>query len=175
MNIPEIDLLITEKIQSIGEGFLPAMKLISFLGGADIYLGVVMITLLINRNHGLDNIYFTYSVQVFKNRKVFVQTTKAICFSESIIERATAPGYGLPSGHALIPTVFWTYLILNTKSQIFKIIGIPLSILIGISRVYLGVHSLFQVIAGWSCGIVLALGLFILEKKYDLSKRPTNK
>ncbi len=152
------------------------MKLISFLGGADIYLGVVMITLLINRNHGIRQ-YLLYLLGsgVQKIGKSLFKQPRPYVFSESIIERATAPGYGLPSGHALIPTVFWTYLILNTKSQIFKIIGIPLSILIGISRVYLGVHSLFQVIAGWSCGIVLALGLFILEKKYDLSKRPTNK
>ena len=172
MNIPQFDLFITEKIQSIGEYYLPLMKSASFLGRPDVYFGIILIAFFVNKDHGIRQAILYLlggSIQIIG--KLLLKQPRPYLVSDSIIARASAHGYGLPSGHALIPAVFWTYLILCTKHPAFKIIGISLCFLIGISRVYLGVHSFFQVLAGWVLGVSLAVGLFLFEKNRDSSKK----
>ena len=69
-------------------------------------------------------------------------------------------GFSFPSGHAMISLVFYgvvAYLALNylrsKKSKILVVAGaIVICALIGFSRLYLGVHFLTDVLAGWAAG-----------------------
>lgn len=71
-------------------------------------------------------------------------------------------GYSFPSGHAMISAAFYgtlSYLInLYIKNKILKTILIGINIiiiiLIGISRIYLGVHYLSDVLVGYSISII---------------------
>lgn len=80
-------------------------------------------------------------------------------------------GYSFPSGHAMVSIAFYGMLaymfFLNSKTIFYKIV-IPiilifLILLIGVSRIYLGVHYPSDVIAGfaggglWLSGCILAL------------------
>jgi undecaprenyl-diphosphatase len=83
-------------------------------------------------------------------------------------------GYSFPSGHAMVSIAFYGMIaymfFLNSKTTFYKIIvPILLTILIfiiGISRIYLGVHYPSDVIAGfasgglWLSGCILALHTF---------------
>lgn len=83
-------------------------------------------------------------------------------------------GYSFPSGHAMIACVFYGFLIyLIYKSNIsfgYKVIGIAilsmLIILIGVSRIYLGVHFATDVIGGYIVGIcyLMIFSKFILNR-----------
>lgn len=76
-------------------------------------------------------------------------------------------GKSFPSGHAMISVCFYgylTYLYSNMKPILrcfFRISAIVIVFLLGFSRVYLGVHYVSDVIAGWCLGYVVLL-LFVL-------------
>ena len=66
----------------------------------------------------------------------------------------TATGMSFPSGHTQSTTTFWTSLMVNFKKRWLYIIGTLLIILVGISRLYLGVHWPSDVIGAIIIGVV---------------------
>ncbi len=67
----------------------------------------------------------------------------------------------MPSGHAQESVVLWGSIAHFTGTKWFWALTVILLLLIGFSRVYLGVHFPTDVIAGWTVGIAL-LWLYIL-------------
>ncbi len=73
--------------------------------------------------------------------------------------------YSFPSGHAMLSTVVYltlgTLLARSEEKKRFKIFflgtAMLLALLVGLSRVYLGVHYPTDVLAGWIAGAVWAL------------------
>lgn len=139
------------------------MKIITFLGSA---LSIILLTVLLiivvkgkrNKILILINVIVTTLLnQLLKN--VF-QRGRPI---DSIIEES---GYSFPSGHSMVSMAFYGFLIyLVYKSNIkYKglIIGLlsVLIVLIGISRIYLGVHYPTDVIGGFTLSLSYLL-LFI--------------
>jgi undecaprenyl-diphosphatase len=72
-----------------------------------------------------------------------------------------AGGYGLPSGHAQESVVLWGSIAHFVGKKWLWVVTAALLLLIGFSRVYLGVHFPTDVIAGWAVGIAL-LWLYII-------------
>lgn len=83
-----------------------------------------------------------------------------------------ASGYSFPSGHAMVSVAFYGFLTLllskkvsSKKVKHFLVIGtISLIILIGFSRIYLGVHYASDVLAGYLCAICY---LYLFNKAYQ--------
>lgn len=89
-------------------------------------------------------------------------------------------GYSFPSGHAMVATGFYGFLIYITNKKISNkklksIITIFLSLLIlliGISRVYLGVHYATDIIGAFIIGIVyLIIYIKIVNKKSNILEK----
>lgn len=78
---------------------------------------------------------------------------------------SSATGSSFPSGHSQASANFGTFLALNFKSPIVKVLGILLFLLVGISRLYLRVHFPGDVLIGWLLGILLAVVFFALYDK----------
>lgn len=72
-----------------------------------------------------------------------------------------AGGYGVPSGHAQESVVLWGSMAHFIGKKWFWALTVVILLLIGFSRVYLGVHFPTDVIAGWAVGIIL-LGLSVI-------------
>lgn len=66
-------------------------------------------------------------------------------------------GYGLPSGHALNAVAMWGTLAAMVGHPPFTAFAVGLILLIGLSRVVLGVHFFHDVLAGWGVGALVAL------------------
>ncbi len=72
-----------------------------------------------------------------------------------------AEGYGLPSGHAQNAIVFWGVIAHWIRKTWAWVAAILLMLLIGLSRIYLGVHFPSDVLAGWAIGLVI-LGIYVV-------------
>jgi membrane-associated phospholipid phosphatase len=67
-----------------------------------------------------------------------------------------ATEYSTPSGHAMAGAAFYSYLLASAESRRVRAVCIALIVLIGLSRPYLGVHYLEDVLIGWVLGALIA-------------------
>ncbi len=70
--------------------------------------------------------------------------------------------YGFPSGHVIIITAIWIGLALLFRKRWLWVLSILIVLLTAISRMYLGMHYLGDVIGGLIIGLILSLGFNIL-------------
>jgi membrane-associated phospholipid phosphatase len=77
------------------------------------------------------------------------------------VQLTDVEGYGLPSGHAQTSTVLWASLAIRIHKTWFSVVAVGLIVMIGFSRIYLGVHFPTDVLAGWLIGGAL-LGLYLV-------------
>lgn len=86
------------------------------------------------------------------------------------------PLYSFPSGHSMNAFVFYSMLVLYVRrvSRSWKLTAIStvlngcIIVLIGLSRVYLGVHYLTDVLAGFIAGFCLITTALVVEKSIAL-------
>ena len=80
----------------------------------------------------------------------------------------TATGYSFPSGHTQGATTFFITLSQIIRKKLFTIIAIIILLLVGISRVYLGVHWPVDVVAAVLIGIAVAyIFCSLIDNHYD--------
>ena len=77
---------------------------------------------------------------------------------------ADPPNYSTPSGHAQNSVTFYGWFTARIKTWWMVIIAIIMTMLIGISRVYIGVHFLGDVLLGWGIGLITVLLCIYLEE-----------
>jgi len=82
---------------------------------------------------------------------------------ESAIE--AAKGYSFPSGHTMTATGFWGAIAQFNKEKWIKIISVALLFLIGISRMYLGVHTIYDVSFSWITGLICVYIIYLIGVK----------
>ncbi|MBN1812719.1 MAG: phosphatase PAP2 family protein [Anaerolineae bacterium] len=69
--------------------------------------------------------------------------------------------YGLPSGHSQSAVVLWGAIASYARKRWVWVVAVLLMVLIGFSRIYLGVHFPTDVLGGWTLGVIL-LAFYIL-------------
>lgn len=73
--------------------------------------------------------------------------------------------FGLPSGHSQNAASLWGTLAVSIKKTWVTLLSLVVIFLIGLSRIYLGVHFTRDVLAGWLIGAALVILYFWLEKR----------
>jgi len=96
--------------------------------------------------------------------KFLFHNPRPFWISDQVIAYSHETSFGLPSGHAQIAASVWGWLAVEVKKRWFTISAIVLILLIGISRLYLGVHFLSDVLLGWLLGGLLVLVFSLLSK-----------
>jgi membrane-associated phospholipid phosphatase len=141
---------------------LPVMKLASLLGTTEFFLLLLpavywCYSAALGFRLGLI-LTISYGINVIL--KALWHSPRPYWVSQEVKVWAREPSFGLPSGHAQIAVSFWGLLAGSLESSRAWMAAILLSLLIGLSRIYLGVHFPQDVIAGWIVGAGL-LGAFL--------------
>jgi membrane-associated phospholipid phosphatase len=76
-------------------------------------------------------------------------------------------GYGLPSGHSQSAVVVWGTIAARLRKTWFWFAAILLMVLIGFSRIYLGVHFPTDVLVGWTIGAVFLAAYLTLGARIE--------
>jgi hypothetical protein len=71
--------------------------------------------------------------------------------------------FGIPSGHAQNAVSLWGTWAYSMKHRWAWIVAIVVALMIGISRLYLGMHFPIDVLIGWAVGIILLWAFIKLE------------
>ncbi len=98
-----------------------------------------------------------------------------------ILPLAIESGYAFPSGHALCSAAFFFVLAfmifdcLRGKSIILRVIVVFVAVmivfLVGISRIYLGVHRAGDVLAGWALGLCISIIIVKFKQRIACMER----
>ena len=142
-------------------------QLITRLGEEVIVLGVIcLLYWCINKDsaYKLGMVFFASGMLVQGLKVTFrVERPWVIdpTFSPVASARGAATGYSFPSGHTQGATALYGYFALNTRKKAYKAIFIALILLVAFSRMYLGVHTFYDVLA--SLALTLAIVILINE------------
>lgn len=150
------------------------MKLITSLGGAIVIGTIVVFLYLLCKNKRNSYLALVSLVTIFLINN----------FLKFLVHRPRPSGYNLieesyysfPSGHSMVSTAFYGFMIYliykNIKNKNLKWFLISLIflsiILICISRIYLGVHYLSDTIAGFAISIAYIMLFITIVEKYNL-------
>jgi membrane-associated phospholipid phosphatase len=77
---------------------------------------------------------------------------------------ANPPNYSTPSGHSQNSATLYGWFTYRVRKWWMALISIVLTLLVGISRIYIGVHYLEDVLLGWGIGIATVVVIAYLEK-----------
>jgi len=157
-------------IQSIGPTWEIVAKFLSHgVGSYPIMISVLVVGLFLieKRRVALEIIVIALvSFTIVYFVKDYFDAARPYMVDPSVIAYDTEDSPGLPSRHAVMSLVVLGWLILkHPKSHVITWGSISLIILIGLSRVYLGVHYPSQVLAGWLFGILFLYIFYVIDKR----------
>jgi len=139
-------------ITSLGDELFYLLLFPFLLWCVDFYLGIrvgIIFLLSVYLNNGLK--------EIFQQPRPFDILPQ--------IQKVQAYGYGFPSGHAQSSLVVWGSIAYWKKQIWIRNLSVLLILLIGFSRIYLGVHFPTDILGGWLFGgLILGLSYFIFLK-----------
>ncbi|MFX0057477.1 MAG: phosphatase PAP2 family protein [Candidatus Heimdallarchaeota archaeon] len=138
-------------------------RYITELGGTILYLVLFFVIF-----WGINKTVAKYLLIVYITSNIVNFYAKAIIANERPPESnwilIGASHLSTPSGHAMSSTVVWGYTSMKFKNIMMWVISILIIILVGLSRIYLGVHWFGDVLTGWLFGIAILSLVWILEE-----------
>lgn len=143
-------------------GLASAMGAFSFLGNEEFFLLLLpLVYLCINARVGARLAF----ILLFGNAlngfaKLAFHAPRPYWLSGEVRAFSTETSYGIPSGHAQNATSVWFFLADTVRKRWAWAAATAIVLLISLSRVYLGVHFITDVLVGWALGAAV-LGAFM--------------
>jgi membrane-associated phospholipid phosphatase len=143
------------------------MYWITQLGSERAYIAVLVIIFLavevsVGRRLGM---FLLMSFYVNQHLKMYIDTTRPFILDQSLLRSpaaaATAEGGGFPSGHAQGSMTLWGLASFYFRKRWLWIVSGLIILLVSMSRLYLGVHWVIDVVGGLVIGVAF-IGLAML-------------
>jgi len=93
---------------------------------------------------------------------IFILVMSLTILGKVLFHRGTPLKGGMPSGHAAVAFTIWAIIALSTGNTLMILLTLVMAILIAKSRISLGIHSMWEVIAGCLLGILATTVVFQL-------------
>lgn len=137
----------------------------SFLGSAGFYvpLLVVLFWCVAPRLAARASVLLLFGALLNTLLKLVFHEPRPYWTDPSVKGGQSLSSFGMPSGHAQNGIVAWGFFAAQTKRRLLWPGAAVIIALIGASRVYLGVHSIGQVLAGWGIGLTLLVAALAVE------------
>ncbi|RKS74572.1 PAP2 superfamily protein [Actinomadura pelletieri DSM 43383] len=141
------------------------MHVMSFLGSAAFYVPVLVVLFwcVAPRLAARAAVVLLFSAFLNTLLKMVFHDPRPYWTDPSIEGKQSYTSFGMPSGHAQNAPVAWGFFAAQTRRWLVWTAAAILIVLIGLSRVHLGVHSISQVLAGWAVGLALLIAALGLE------------
>lgn len=154
-------------LQALGTELAGLMGFFSFLGVEPFFLIVAPALLwCVNVGWGLRaGLGLTLSNSLNGVFKLALRGPRPYWFDDRVLPLSSETTFGAPSGHAQNAVVVWGSLAAGIRRGWAWIAATALMFLIGLSRMYLGVHFPHDVAAGWVLGALLLALMLIVERR----------
>jgi membrane-associated phospholipid phosphatase len=160
------DLWLTHALQGVGDWLTSVMTFFTWLGYPQAYMIILAIIYWsFDRKLGLRLALFLSLVASLNSiLKQAFHSPRPYWVDPDIRAIRVSNGFGMPSGHAQASTV-WLYAASILRKNCFWVVAIFTTFLVGLSRIYLGVHFSSQVLIGWLTGLLVLLLFSSFEEK----------
>lgn len=166
-----MELEILRSIQSIANPFLDVLfQLITMCGEQVVLISIISIIYwAVDKKFGEYIAYSVLTSVLINNTIKDIFKMKRPIGEEGIrtLREETATGYSFPSGHTQGTSSFYGAMAIYLKQKTMYIIAIAMIILVGFSRLYLGVHYPKDVIVGGILGILISFICYRLYMKVN--------
>jgi hypothetical protein len=141
------------------------MEVMSFLGSAAFYIPVLVVLFwcVTPRLVARATVVLLFSAYLNTVLKLVFHDPRPYWTDPTVDGKQSYTSFGMPSGHAQNAPVAWGFFAAQTRRWALWAAAAVVVVLIGVSRVQLGVHSTSQVLAGWAIGIALLIAALGLE------------
>ncbi len=155
-------------LQALGGWLAGPMQFFTFLGNEEFYLLVApAVFWCFNPAVGLRlGISLMLSGGVYSALKLALHGPRPYWIDPNVQPLSSEASFGIPSGHAQNAVIFWGQLARSLRRNWAWVLAILLMALIGLSRLYIGVHFPSDVAAGWLVGILLLWLIVRLEAPF---------
>lgn len=161
-SILDLGIRLIVALQGLGTWPTLPMRFFSFLGTKDFFmLALPMLYWYVDSMLGIRvALILMLSTNINSAFKLAFHGPRPYWYSPKVRALATETSFGVPSGHAQGAVVFWGLLATYLRKWWSWLVAILFILLIGLSRLYLGVHFPHDVLLGWLIGgVILWLGL----------------
>jgi membrane-associated phospholipid phosphatase len=166
-NIYQFGITLIQWLQQMSPALDGFMEAVTFLGTIEFYiLFIPLLYWCIDQKLGLRTLFIliltdapaSYFKQLFHQpRPYWIGGVEAL---------AEETSYGIPSSHASNTLAVWGLIASTAKKSWLWTLSILLVLLIGLSRLYLGVHFPQDVLGGWLLGLAMLLVFLKYESRF---------
>jgi membrane-associated phospholipid phosphatase len=153
-------------IQALGSWLEPPMQLFTFLGHENFFfIALPLLYWSVDAGLGL-RIALILATSNYLNSviKLLFAAPRPYWVSAQVEPISLENSFGIPSGHAQNSAALWGIMAAWTGRRWAWITALVLTLLIGFSRLYIGMHFLHDVVLGWLIGFIL---LFAFLRFWD--------
>lgn len=161
----EFSLEMTRWLQANYPQLKDFFRFISFLGQLDFFLALVpLLYWCVHKKLGKHLTYLlTISLSLNTIFKHALRTPRPFWLDASL-KLSEEVSYGLPSGHAQIATAMYPYLAFWVRRSWFWLLAVLGILVMSLSRIYLGVHFVHDILGGQLLGLLILAGYFLWRR-----------